>query len=203
VDTQIWSAPWPRILGAVLDAVSAALHNLANVKLEAIPRMADFAKWITAAESGLGWESGEFLAAYRENRRDVSEAAFEADSVAVAIDKVISTERPEGFHGTATELLSAINNMVPETTRKSKYWPQNAAQLGMARATPLLRAKGYIVERRHSGTRTITIVPPKRACTMGQTASAPPRLKDLALAGVVRDPKIRELPSTSVPTKPH
>jgi hypothetical protein len=160
----VWSEfeqAWPRIFGALLDAESRALGNIASVKLERAPRMADFAKWVTAAEPGLGWEPGAFLEAYRENRRDVSDAAFEADAVAVAIDKLITTERPEGFQGTPTELLSAINNVVPETTRKSKYWPQNAAQLGnrVARATPLLRTKGYVVERRHSGTRTVTIVP--------------------------------------------
>ena len=78
----------PRILGALLDAVSAALRNVASVRLDRSPRMADFVKWVTAAESGLGWEPGAFLAAYRENRRDVSEAAFEADVVAVAIDNL-------------------------------------------------------------------------------------------------------------------
>jgi hypothetical protein len=165
-EEELWAEfehAWPRIFGALLDALSQALGNVGSVKLERAPRMADFAKWVTAAEPGLGWEPGAFLQAYLDNRRDVSEAAFEADSVAVPIEKLISTERPEGFQGTATELLSAINNMVPEATRKSKYWPQNAAQLGnrVARATPLLRAKGYTVERRHSGTRTIAILPPK------------------------------------------
>ena len=166
-EEELWEEfgqAWPRIFGALLDAVSRALGNIANVKIDRAPRMADFAKWITAAEPGLGWEPGTFLTAYRENRRDVSEASLEADSVALAIDKLCTTERQDGFQGTATELLSAINSLVPETTRKSKYWPQTAAQLGnrVARATPLLRAKGYIVERRHSGTRTITIIPSKR-----------------------------------------
>jgi putative DNA primase/helicase len=153
----------PRILGALLDATSRALANIASVKLDRAPRMADAAKWITAAEPGLGWPAGEFLKIYAENRRDVSEAAFEADAVAVAIDKLIATERPSGFQGTATELLAAIDNMVPEAARKSKYWPQNASQLGnrVARATPLLRAKGYALERRHSGGRSITIIPPR------------------------------------------
>jgi putative DNA primase/helicase len=163
-EDELWAEfeqAWPRIFGALLDAESRALGNVASIKLERAPRMADFAKWITAAEPGLGWEPGTFLEAYRENRRDVSDAAFEADAVAVAIDKLITAERPDGFHGTSTELLSAINNVIPETTRKSKYWPENAAKLGtrVARAAPLLRAKGYVVERRHSGTRTITIVP--------------------------------------------
>ena len=109
-----FEAARPRILGALLDAVSRALANIATVRLDRAPRMADFAKWITAAEPGLGCEPGAFLAAYAGNRRDVVEAAFEADAVAVAIWKLITTDVPEGFQGTATELLTAINNIVPE-----------------------------------------------------------------------------------------
>ncbi len=152
----------PCILGALLDAVSRALANIATVKLDRAPRMADFAKWITAAEPGLGWEPGAFLAAYASNRRDVVEAAFDADAVAVAIWKLLA-DRPEGFVGTATELLAAINALVPEPTRKSRFWPENAAQLGnrLARAVPLLKARGCAIERRHSGERIITIVPPR------------------------------------------
>ena len=155
----------PRILGALLDAVSRAFANVGAVKLDRAPRMADFAKWITAAEPGLGWERGAFLTAYEGNRRDVVEVAFEADPVAVAIWKLITTDRPEGFQGTPTELLAAIYNIVSEPTRKSKYWPQTAAQLGnrVARATPLLKARGCTIERRHSGSRTIIIIPPEFA----------------------------------------
>jgi len=153
----------PRILGALMDAISCAHRNVGTVKLDRVPRMADFVKWITAAEPGLGWEPGAFMAIYAENRRDVSEAAFEADSIAVAIWNLITTDQPNGFEGTPTALLEAINARTSEITRRSKYWPQTAAQLGnrVARATPLLKAKGCIVERRHSGARIITIVPPK------------------------------------------
>jgi hypothetical protein len=155
----------PRILGALLDAVSRAMGNLDKVKIDRVPRMADFAKWITAAEPGLGWEPGAFLAAYTENRRDVSDAAFEADAVAVAIFNFVTAERPDGFEGTSTDLLRELDNRTPEGVRRARSWPQNATQLGnrVARATELLKAKGCIVERRHSGTRTIIIVPPKRA----------------------------------------
>jgi hypothetical protein len=155
----------PRILGALMDAISRALANIATVKLDRVPRMADFVKWVTAAEAGLGWEPGAFIAAYTENRRDVSEAAFEADVVAVAIWKLVTTaSNADGFIGTASTLLPIITELVSENTRKSKWWPQNAAQLGnrVTRAAPLLRAKGCTVERRHSGERVITIIPPSR-----------------------------------------
>ncbi|EJW10746.1 hypothetical protein A33M_4082 [Rhodovulum sp. PH10] len=153
----------PRILGALFDAVSRALADIDRVRLDHPPRMADFVKWVTAAAPGLGWDRDAFLAAYAENRRDVSEATFEADGVAVAIWKLLTTGPDDKFEGTATELLDAVNAMVPEFARRSRYWPQNAAQLGsrVARAAPLLRAKGCIVERRHSGSRTITILLPQ------------------------------------------
>jgi hypothetical protein len=98
----------PRIFGALLVALSRALGNVANVKLERAPRMADFVKWITAAEPGLGWEPGAFLRAYLDNRRDVSKAALESDSVAVAILKMFAEEPIDRFEGTCTELLPAI-----------------------------------------------------------------------------------------------
>jgi putative DNA primase/helicase len=157
-----FEAARPGIIGALLDAVMRAHANVARVKLERSPRMADFVKWVTAAEPGLGWEPGEFMMAYSNNRRDVSEAAFEADAVAVAVWKFLQT-KPERFEGTMTELLEEINNYVSETTRRSKYWPQSAAALGnrIERSTPLLKAKGCVIERRHSGQRIINIIPPQ------------------------------------------
>ena len=157
-----FKAKQPLILGALLDAVASALRNLDKVKLERMPRMADLARWITAAEPALGWESGRFLTVYRENRRDVFETSFEADPVAVAIRDFIVADRPEGWTGTATELLSALNVCVNEGVRKSKLWPLSAQGLGnrIDRIAPLLRNKGFVVERRHSGQRHIIIKPP-------------------------------------------
>ena len=122
--------------------MSAGLRNIATVRLDRSPRMADFVKWITAAEFGLGWEPGVFLAAYQENRRDVTELAFEADTVAVAVVKVV-TER---FEDTSSVLLDLLNNHTPESVRKSRSWPQNPSQLGsrISRAKPLLVAKGFL-----------------------------------------------------------
>jgi putative DNA primase/helicase len=157
-----FQAARPRIISALCDAVSAGLRNVAKVRLERSPRMADFVKWITAAEPGLGWEAGDFMAAYSKNRRDVSETAFEADSVAVAVRNFVATDHPEGWEGTPTELLGELNNRVPEGVRKSRSWPMTAQALGnrIDRIAPLLRAKGFMVDRMRSTVRTIKIVPP-------------------------------------------
>ena len=46
----------PRILGALLDAATAGLGNLPNVRLDQVPRMADFAIWVSACKESLGNE---------------------------------------------------------------------------------------------------------------------------------------------------
>jgi putative DNA primase/helicase len=164
-EDQLWAAyekQQPLILGALLDAVSAAMRNVATVKLDRLPRMADFMKWVTAASSGLGWTDGEFVKAYYRNRAEVAEGAFEADAVAVAIRDFMSNN-PEGWVGTPTELLGLLSARASDSVRKSRAWPATAQGLGnrIVRAAPLLRAKGFIVERKHSENRLITIVAPR------------------------------------------
>jgi putative DNA primase/helicase len=152
----------PRIISALCDAVSAALRNIGKVKLDRAPRMADFVKLISAAESGLGWQPGEFIEAYDRNRRDVSETSFEADSVAVAIRNFVAKDHPLGWEGTSTELLGELNIRVAEGVRKARSWPMTAQALGnrIDRIAPLLRTKGFVVERMRSMVRTIKIIPP-------------------------------------------
>lgn len=167
----------PAILGALCDAVSGALRHLPRVRLARSPRMADFVKWITAAAPGLGWNADDFARAYSDNRRDVSEAAFEADPVAVAIRDHANAVHPGAlWSGTPTELLAALNARVPDSIRKSRLWPLTPQGLGgrIDRAAPLLRQKGFAISRRHSGVRTITIIPPGAATDAGAHALPPP-----------------------------
>ena len=156
-----WQIARPRVLGALLDAVSSGMRNLPSVKLLKKPRLADFAKWMTACEPGLGWDPGTFVAAYENNRRNVSEGSFDADIVAVAIHRFIMRDNSEGWTGTATELLDKLNFDASDQIKRSIAWPKTAQGLGnrFDRIAPLLRGKGFVVERKHSGVRTITIAP--------------------------------------------
>ena len=159
-----WSTTAPRILGALFDALSTGLRRLPSVKLDRSPRMADFARFATACEPGFGFEAGAFLAAYQSNPADTNETTFEADPVAVAIRDLIRADYPTGWNGTPTELLAALNLRTGESIKRLKLWPPTAASLGnrVDRLAPVLRAQGFTVERRHSGTRTISIGPTLR-----------------------------------------
>ena len=125
-EDELWDAfeaRRPFIIGALLDAASAALRRLPSVKLARSSRMADFEKWITAAEVGLGWEEGSFTPIYRENRRNISDSAFEADPVAVAIRDYVLAEHPEGYTGTGDRALELpLNARVSDGMRKSRLW---------------------------------------------------------------------------------
>src|SRR5215831_4048759 len=53
-ERQLWrdfEIARPRILGALLDAVTHGLRNVVGIHLEELPRMADFALWATACET--------------------------------------------------------------------------------------------------------------------------------------------------------
>ncbi len=54
------------------------------MRLDKLPRMADFARWATASEAAI-WPDGTLMAAYLENRTEATEHLFENDIVAAAI----------------------------------------------------------------------------------------------------------------------
>jgi hypothetical protein len=90
----------PQILGPLFTAISEALACLPEVRLSRKPRMADFAVWATAAEEGLGFESGAFMNAYSENRDESVRETLDSDFVSTAILVLFHHETTE-WNGTA------------------------------------------------------------------------------------------------------
>jgi hypothetical protein len=148
----------PRILGALLDTVSAALRNYDSIRLDKLPRMADFARWATAAETALGWDSGSFMKAYTANRNAGNYLALEASPITSPLSEV------GDFEGTATELLVRLNAAVDEKILSLKTWPKSARSLSNAlrRIAPNLVAVGTTIafekpSRKTAGRRLIVI----------------------------------------------
>jgi hypothetical protein len=113
----------PRILGALLDALSAGMHNLCHTKLNKLPRMADFARWISACEPALSWGQGRFMAAYGGSHEAADDIAFNSSVVAQAVHEWF-TGKTE-WEGTATELLSEFGAGQYDKYTKSKAWPKS------------------------------------------------------------------------------
>ena len=141
----------PRILSALLDAVTGALAGVERVTLSERPRMADFARWVTAAKSVLGWPQGAFLDAYQANRQEAVETALDGNAVACAILALVTEAGP--WRGTAAELSRHLRTRYPALTETAEAFPRAPAALGseLRRVAPLLRAKGITVTHHREG----------------------------------------------------
>jgi hypothetical protein len=148
-EATLWTnfrAMQPRLLGALLDQVSAAIRELGNVQLEGLPRMADFAKWAVAAERGSNSAiKGTFLGAYINNRSAAVELGIEFDPVANAVRHLAEAGE---WEGTATELLARLGAHTSESAANGREWPKGAQSLSnrLRRVVPALRAVGVELE---------------------------------------------------------
>ncbi|HEY0171262.1 MAG TPA: hypothetical protein VGB98_09580 [Pyrinomonadaceae bacterium] len=136
----------PRILGALLGAVSTALANIETVTLEKSPRLADFARWAVAAEPALTQTPGAFMAAYGENRVSAHEMVLDSSPVGSAL--LAFMERHEELTLTAGELLKELNAVASGETRKQRGWPHTPKGMSDAlrRVTTTLRAAGVRIQ---------------------------------------------------------
>lgn len=177
-ESTFWAAfneARPSLLGALLDVVVMALRNESSTTLDRLPRMADFAKWIVAAEPACPWASGAFLQAYAGNRADAVEATLDGDPLADWLRKVGT------WQGTARELLTTLTEKTPDAITKGKDWHKSPRQVGDAirRLAPALRQIGIDISwGRQGGTgrKLITVHTDQRAATSSQSSpsSLPP-----------------------------
>lgn len=162
-EKKLWAAfeqVAPRVLGGLLDAVCCAMANVATTEIEDLPRMADFATWVTAAEHRLPWKPGEFMEAYHSNRGDANRLALEESPIGPCIETLMK-RCPEGWRGTMAELLEAITPLTDDQTRRTKEWPNTVAKLTakLRRLQPVLRQQGIEVAaaERSGGRRGLVI----------------------------------------------
>ena len=148
-----------RIFGAILDALVGIIATIATVTLTDPPRMADFAKWVTAAEPTLALPSGAFMKALSGNRATTRAVALDASPITPFIIKVAEAD----FCGTASELLEKVNTLARpplgnpfDGARKRSGdptshpdWPKDARGLSglIRRLAPDLRAAGLCVDQ--------------------------------------------------------
>jgi len=139
----------PGVLGALLTATSAAIRGHRDVKLERLPRMADFTRWVVAAEPALGWRLGAFLDAYMRSRNEADAAAIESSPVGRAV--LAFARAVKTWRGTATELLCELNGRAADSTQSElPQKPESLSKL-LLRVAPNLRRFGVEVEFERNG----------------------------------------------------
>jgi len=192
-EKEFWAAfetAQPRIIGALLDAVSAGLRHINQVKLDSYPRMADFCAWITACEPALPWPPGSFMAAYMGNLDEAVEATLEADVVAVVVRKFMEDKEP--WEGSASALLDEPSEIAGEKLARGKAWPKapNSLSNRLTRAATFLRAIGIEFERSKSGDRLISLTKKEREKTVQTVQTVQPQEPcTFAPDGPLDDPK--------------
>jgi len=138
----------PRILGAILTAISGALRDLPSTKLERLPRMADFCRFSVAAEPHMGFTPGSLLKAYAENRGRAHDAVLEEFPISPYLFE-FAEKHPDGWEGTSTELLQALNELATEPARKAfgRDWPTTPRGLSgdLRELVPTLRKEGLSI----------------------------------------------------------
>jgi hypothetical protein len=147
----------PGILGCLLDAVSKAIQRLPEVQLTRLPRMADFARWVTAAEPALGMADGAFLRSWQNYRDEALVAALADSPVAMAVKELV---RHQGrWRGTATELLTALERSGGDNMFRDRYLPRTPNRLSnhLRRLAPALRQNGVRIEFSRGRHRTIAL----------------------------------------------
>jgi hypothetical protein len=168
-EKALWAefeAARPRMLGALLGTVCAALRHLPAVKQRPdapLGRMADFDQWGAAVEGALGWAPGTFAAAYAASRERATHAALESSPVAEGLRKCLGAlagqgermERALAEGLTSTEWLGYLDWYNPDGKR-APGWPRTPNALGqtLGRLAPDLRRVGITAERTTRGTGT-------------------------------------------------
>jgi hypothetical protein len=141
-EKQIWrdfELARPRILGSLLDAAAHWLRNVPGIRLELLPRMADFAAWPTACETAF-WPRGTFARAYQANRRAATEELMDAEPVAARVRQIMASRST--WTGSASDLMRACADLAgPGLSSGAAAWPKNPREFAgrLRRAQTFLR----------------------------------------------------------------
>jgi len=131
-EREFWSAfeaQRPHILGAIFDIVSKAIGIHPKVKLEKLPRLADFGRWgyaiAEAIEPGLG---NQFVADYDQNVQQQIEEAVQGNTLANALLMYMSKRTDSKWESTVNTAFIVLKTFA-DPDRFDKSFPQAPREL--------------------------------------------------------------------------
>ena len=187
-------ATMPSCMAALLDALSCGLDRLDETPTPDV-RMADFARFVVAAEPALPWAPGAFLDAFLRARQQANVTLADGDVVAAAVREFLD-DHARVWCGLTSELLKLLNARLGPNTPRPKDWPGNARWLSdrLWRAAPALRSLGIgIEERRTSRGTMVTLSPNPLPDTSAPFASEPCVAADSANGASVAIPSLAKV----------
>jgi hypothetical protein len=160
-DSQLWTRfhrEHPRILGALLDAVSVALRRFDEVeeRLGFLPRLADWAVWAEAGASHFGVPLGELRDAFYDVQGEFDSEFLESNPLGGAILLLTRDWQPgESRRYTSKQLLEELEKVVfggQFNTKNLMDWPKSPEALvrRLPRLQSALRSAGIVVTKERS-----------------------------------------------------
>jgi hypothetical protein len=126
-EKEFWAdfeAKRPRIFGALLDTLAAAMRLYPETHFVGRPRMADFAHWGAAAAKAAEHEAHDFSKALRANLGQQTDEVIESDPFALALREFMNQR--EEWTGTSSELLKEVS----PSDSKPEGWPRDVRSAG-------------------------------------------------------------------------
>lgn len=137
----------PRVLAGLCTAAATALARQKSVRLDRLPRMADFAIWAAAAAPGLGLDPSAVITSYCGNRELARREVVESHPVGTVLCRWAPEVRL--WTGAAADLLTELAKEATDSERQAGDWPRTARGLTatLKRLAPALRGLGVWVRR--------------------------------------------------------
>jgi len=144
---NIFAESHPRILGAIADCASTALHLKDALRPPQLPRLADWYQFVLAAaeDPAFGFSPHEFEEAFAANREEGRQHSIDASAVGSELLILIQDQGP--WHGTMKDLLENLNARASETQQRAQEWPKSPERLRHAieRIAPDLKIAGLTI----------------------------------------------------------
>jgi hypothetical protein len=141
------------IVGGALQALANAMAIYPNVKLDKLPRMADFTRWGYAIAEVLGYGGERFLQAYRNNRNQSNEEAISSHPVAAAVVALMKDNQT--WSGSVASLLNELERIAfqEKINTNVKTFPKAAHILSrrLKEVKSNLEDVGITFDIRHAG----------------------------------------------------
>jgi len=106
-----FNADKPLLFGALLDAISGVMQHLPNIKLNKMPRMADFSRIACAYAEFIGIGSERMLDIIMQHTERQTQEVIDSDPVAAVICEFV--RKHGSWTGTAAKLLELLNEFSP------------------------------------------------------------------------------------------
>lgn len=198
-EDELWEAfeaARPGILGGIFDTLVKAMAIYPTIKIEKLPRLADFAKWGYAIAEALGHSGNQFIEDFSQNVKRQNESVAEKNVLCQAVLQLMSDK--EVFHKSVSDAHIALKNIAREDA-KDVTFPKlpHLLRKGLEILRSTLAEHGityqYIEQRESSGIKVLfsKTAAPATLLTFGSDPTSPEIAIDV--------PDVADVPEGPIP----